>query len=129
MGMKRFAVFAILAAAISTLRAQPPTRIETGHNLFQKNCSGCHGSEAKGGRGPDLTTGHWKWGSSDADIMRNIFDGIPGTQMPAFPLPEDDGRAIVAWLRSLHNMGAEDRITGDAHAGRALFFGSAGCSR
>jgi alcohol dehydrogenase (cytochrome c) len=129
MGMKRFAVFAILAAAISTLSAQTPTRVENGHNLFQKNCSGCHGSEAKGGRGPDLTTGHWKWGSSDAEIMRNIFDGIPGTQMPAFPLPEDDGRAIVAWLRSLHNMGTEERITGDAHAGRGLFFGSAGCSR
>ena len=129
MGMKRFAVFTVLSAAISALSAQTPARIENGHNLFQKNCSGCHGSEAKGGRGPDLTTGHWKWGSSDADIMRNIFDGIPGTQMPAFPLPEDDGRAIVAWLRSLHNLGADQRITGDAHAGRALFFGSAGCSR
>ena len=41
-------------------QAQNPARIEMGHKLFQKNCSACHGSEAKGGRGPDLTTGRWK---------------------------------------------------------------------
>ena len=77
------------------------TRVQTGHQLFQKNCSACHGTEAKGGRGPDLTTGRWKWGSTDAAILQNILSGISGTQMPAFPMPEDDGRAIVAWLRSL----------------------------
>ena len=40
--------------------------------------------------------------------------------MPAFPMPEDDGRAIVAWLRSLRNAGPEEQVTGDARAGRTL---------
>src|SRR5579872_4650994 len=116
--------------SVALLCAAPPAaRVEEGHKLFQKNCSACHGSEAKGGRGPDLTTGHWKWGASDADILRNILTGISGTQMPAFPMPEDEGRAIVAWLRSLRSSGPEERITGDASAGRALFFGTAGCGR
>ena len=64
------AVFAVLAAFVPVARAQAPGRLDTGHKLFQKNCSACHGSEAKGGRGPDLTTGHWKWGSSDADVLQ-----------------------------------------------------------
>jgi PQQ-dependent dehydrogenase (methanol/ethanol family) len=119
---------AVLAAAQAP-GSQNVGRIETGHKLFQKNCAACHGMEAKGGRGSDLTTGHWKWGSSDADILRNILTGISGTQMPAFPMPEDEGRAIVAWLRSLRSAGPEEQVTGDAQAGRALFFGSAACSR
>ena len=104
-------------------------RVEIGHKLFQKTCSACHGTEAKGGRGPDLTTGRWRWGSADAAILQNILTGIPGTQMPAFPMQEDDGRAIVAWLRSLRSAGPEEQVTGDPRAGRALFFASAGCSR
>ena len=118
---------AILAAAQAP-GSENGSRIETGHKLFQKNCAACHGMEAKGGRGSDLTTGHWKWGSSDAEILRNILTGISGTQMPAFPMPEEEGRAIVAWLRSLRSAGPEEQITGDARAGRALFFGSGGCS-
>src|SRR5579863_1574553 len=111
------------------VQGQQLSRVETGHKLFQKTCAACHGTEAKGGRGSDLTTGHWKWGSSDADILRNILTGIPGTQMPAFAMPEDEGRAIVLWLRSLRNAGPEEQVTGDKQAGRALFFGAAGCSK
>jgi PQQ-dependent dehydrogenase (methanol/ethanol family) len=130
-GMQRFAFLTPLSVMLLVVQAlaQNPARIEMGHKLFQKNCSACHGSEAKGGRGPDLTTGHWKSGSSDADILRNILTGIAGTQMPAFPMPEDEGRAIVVWLRSLRSAGPEEQVTGDPRAGRALFFGGAGCSR
>jgi len=117
-----------LLAAAQAPGSQNVSRIETGHKLFQKNCAACHGMEAKGGRGSDLTTGHWKWGSSDADILRNILTGISGTQMPAFPMPEEEGQAIIAWLRSLRSAGPEEQVTGDASAGRALFFGSGGCS-
>jgi len=44
-------------------------------------------------------------------------------------MPEDEGRAIVVWLRSLRSAGPEEQVTGDPRAGRALFFGSAGCSQ
>src|SRR5579872_5957266 len=127
--MNLFAIFAVLPAMLFTAQGPHPSHIETGHQLFQKNCSACHGAEAKGGRGPDLTTGRWKWGSTDAAILQNILSGIPGTPMPAFPMPEDDGRAIVGWLRSLHSAGQEESVTGDPKAGRTLFFGAAGCSR
>ena len=34
-----------------------------------------------------------------------------------------------SWLRSLRSAGPEEQVTGDPRAGRALFFGGAGCSR
>src|ERR1700686_2261954 len=109
--MKFVALIPLLVAVLFALPPPAPeaSRVDTGHKVFQKTCSACHGTEAKGGRGPDLTTGHWKWGSSDAAILQNILSGIPGTQMAAFPMPEDDARAVVAWLRSLHSTGPEER--------------------
>ncbi|HXJ42116.1 MAG TPA: c-type cytochrome, partial [Bryobacteraceae bacterium] len=34
-----------------------------GQKLFVENCSACHGWDAKGARGPDLTSGTWRHGS------------------------------------------------------------------
>ncbi|PYT22668.1 MAG: hypothetical protein DMG57_34530 [Acidobacteria bacterium] len=127
--MRPSGFFPLLPAVLLAGQVPQSSGVETGYKLFQKNCAACHGAEAKGGRGTDLTTGRWKWGTSDADILRNILTGIAGTQMPAFSLPEEEGRAIVAWLRSLRGGGREERVAGDPKAGRTLFFGSAGCSR
>ena len=95
--------------------------------LFAQNCSACHGDTAKGGRGSDLTTGQWKHGGTDADLLRNITKGIPGTQMPAIPLAAADARKVIAFLRSLSGQ-AESGATGNVEAGRELFFGAARCS-
>src|SRR4029453_14478789 len=75
--------------------------VNEGARLFAQNCSACHGDNAKGGRGPDLTSGQWEHGGSDDEIVRNTINGIPGTQMPATPLSEAEARKIVAFLRSL----------------------------
>jgi alcohol dehydrogenase (cytochrome c) len=99
-----------------------------GRSLFIQKCSACHGDTAKGGRGSDLTSGNWKHGSSDADLIRNILKGIPGTQMPPVPMSEADARLIVAFLRSLAGSDHLAQVTGDADAGRSLFFGSGQCS-
>ncbi len=127
--MKFFGLFLLFPATLLAGQAPQLSRVEAGHKLFQKMCSACHGTEAKGGRGPDLTSRRWKWGSTDAAILQNILTGIPGTQMPAFAMPEDEGRTIVVWLRSLLHAGPEEQVTGDPVAGRGLFFGAAGCSR
>lgn len=105
------------------------TSPETGRGLFQRSCSGCHGENARGGRGPDLTTGKWRWGGSDADILHNIQQGIPGTQMPAFPMAENEARAILAFLRRVQGQAGAEPVTGDPQKGGRLFFGAAQCSR
>ncbi len=102
--------------------------VNEGAKLFAQNCSACHGDTAKGGRGPDLTSGQWKHGSADEDIIRNTIKGIPGTQMPAIPLSEIEVRKIVAFLHSLSEKVAEPEITGNVEAGKQLFFGAAKCS-
>lgn len=103
--------------------------VETGRTLFQRSCAGCHGDNAKGGRGPDLTSGKWRWGSSDSDILRSILKGIPGTQMPPFAMPEGEAKAIVAFLQSFQARADEERIDGDPEIGRQLFFSPGQCSQ
>ncbi len=122
----RNAAFIFLALALVPLHADDE-QIARGRTLFAEKCAACHGENAKGGRGSDLTSGSWKWGGSDTEISLNIRKGIPGTQMLPTPISEDEANAIVAFLRTLSQQALEP-VTGDAANGRALFFGSAGCT-
>ena len=84
--------FVFLATIYAVLCfAQHAETVQAGQKIFVSNCSACHGDTAKGGRGPDLTTGDWKHGGAEADLVRNIIKGIPGTQMPAIALSEATG--------------------------------------
>src|SRR4030095_7694701 len=56
--------------------------IDQGQQLFRLSCASCHGLNAKGMRGPDLTTGQWARGGTDAQLFRTIMQGIPRTDMP-----------------------------------------------
>lgn len=123
-----FQILTVVILMSAPLFAQHPDEPRRGQKLFVRNCSACHGDTAKGGRGPDLTSGDWKHGDSDEDIARSINKGIPGTQMPPIPLPEADTRAIIAFLRSVSAVSVEP-LTGDPARGKGLFFGPAGCSR
>lgn len=102
--------------------------IKEGASLFRANCSPCHGLSARGGgRGPDLTSGRWTHGSTDAAIFHTITSGVPGTEMPANGFEDSEVWAIIAYLRSL----APPRraiVSGDPVNGKKIFFGSAGCS-
>lgn len=87
--------FADLRPLAAPAQAPHPVNLEVneGKKLFKSYCGGCHGEDATGGRGPDLTSGEWKYGGSEADIIRNIRKGIPGTQMPPFPMTEEEAQA------------------------------------
>ena len=113
----KFVFIATIGAALSF--AQHPDTVRAGQKIFVSNCSACHGDTAKGGRGPDLTTGDWKHGGTEEDLVRNIVKGIPGTQMPAIPMPDADARAVAAFLASLS--GVTERPTGNEVNGRGLF--------
>src|SRR5579884_4150113 len=95
-----------------------PDRIAQGRKLFEQNCTACHGQNAKGGRGSDLT-GRLQHGATENEIVDNITHGIAGTEMPGFPLSGDDARAIAAFLRSLRESASDLPITGDAARGQA----------
>jgi mono/diheme cytochrome c family protein len=51
--------------------------ISNGKAMFRTRCAGCHGPDARGYLGPDLT-GYWAAGGTD-DRMFDIGRGVPGT--------------------------------------------------
>ena len=102
--------------------------IKEGTSLFRGNCSPCHGLNAHGGgRGPDLTSGRWTHGSSDAEIFHTITQGVPGTQMPANGFEDSETWAIIAYLRTL-TPSSSVKSSGDPAKGKRIFHGAAGCS-
>jgi putative heme-binding domain-containing protein len=121
-----------LAAPTATEAARNPfagdsKAITQGAVLFRQECVFCHGVGAQGGmRGPDLTTGMWSHGGSDADLAGTIGTGVPGTAMPPNKLTADEIWQIVTYLRSLQQ--AVTVTSGDPKRGEVLFFGTTGCS-
>ena len=58
--------------------------IADGKELFGKNCVACHGAEAGGGQGPNLTDDYWKHGGSIKNIFKTIKVGVPEMGMIAW---------------------------------------------
>lgn len=114
------------ATAKSNPLAGDKEAVEQGRVMFRGRCAVCHGIDAKGYRGTDLTTGEWMHGGSDADLYRTISRGVPGTEMPGGPnLSDDEVWMLVAYLRSLAT-GAPAPERGDASRGEALFWAKSG---
>src|ERR1700722_10795286 len=63
-------------------REGDPVAIRAGTALFQARCASCHGIDARGVVGPDLTT-LWASGATDERLFRTIRRGVPGTDMPS----------------------------------------------
>src|SRR5262245_41993669 len=55
--------------------------ISNGGAMFRNRCAGCHGPDARGYLGPDLT-GVWENGRTDDKIFDIVRRGVPGTEMP-----------------------------------------------
>lgn len=145
---RRLAAMAVVAAmallAARDARAQARTEHDTnplsgqatairqGQNIFRGRCAVCHGIDAKGYRGSDLTSGDWVHGGSDTQIFATIVNGVPGTEMPGnTSLSEDEVWMLLAYLRTLSAPGGPVVERGDAARGEQLFWatGGANCGR
>jgi putative heme-binding domain-containing protein len=105
--------------------------VQQGGGLFQVTCAVCHGARGEGGRGADLTAGIYRNGGSDAELFRSIRSGIPGTEMPASRLSDDEIWKVTGFVKRLGSRGLTEKATGDAAAGKELYVknGCAGCHR
>jgi mono/diheme cytochrome c family protein len=78
-----------------------------GSQLFETNCSACHGKNATGGTAPVLNSQQFLKSTSDDQIVNLISAGVPGTEMPAWSLAfsgtltDEQIHQITAYLRSL----------------------------
>jgi cytochrome c oxidase cbb3-type subunit 3 len=114
----------VLLTAQDAARTNPktgdPAAIRDGSQLFLSRCAACHGSDAKGVRGPDLTVLSAS-GATDARLFQTIQRGIPNTEMPAISASDDDIWSILAYLTTLNTVTATVNPTGDAANGQRLF--------
>jgi len=96
--------------------------ISNGRAMFRTRCAGCHGPDARGFLGPDLT-GYWAAGGTDDRMFEIVRRGVPGTEMP----PSDPLRVLdkdiwqtLAYVRTLSGIPAAVP-TGDAANGERIF--------
>jgi putative heme-binding domain-containing protein len=105
-----------------------PAAIVAGGKLFTNSCAGCHGPRGEGGRGPNLRN-RGVWHSLDEqELFTTIQKGVPGADMPATNLPEEQIWQLAAFVRALSAPAIESKPPGDAAAGEAIFWGKANCS-
>lgn len=93
--------------------------VRAGASLFASRCADCHGADAKGLRGPDLTA-LWSAGRSDRGVFAAIRSGVPGSIMPPSTAPDREVWAVVAYLRNISVM-PPLASNGNAARGRDLF--------
>lgn len=107
--------------------AGDPAAIAAGKRAFVEGCSGCHGTNAEGGRGPNLAKGDLIRDVPNRRLFASIKNGIKGTEMPPSRLPDENIWQMVTYLRDLTSPAFDSHLSGDPEAGSALYFGKAGC--
>ena len=102
--------------------AEDPEAIRTGMGVFRLRCADCHGTDARGVRGPDLTQ-LWAAGRTDEGIFRTITEGIPGTNMRAIDrvrTRDSEVWQVIAYLKSISTP-TLTQTHGNAERGREIF--------
>lgn len=147
-------VIACLAILTSAAIAQQPKSAkrnplsqesaQRGMAQFKQTCAMCHGSEARGGTGPNLIDSslvrHDEEGSLVVDLLHN---GRISKGMPSFPnLADAEVMDLVSFLHAAveasdnrasasgpaRGLTAKRIMTGDAAAGRQFFVGAGKCT-
>lgn len=84
--------------------AADPVAMAIGQKLFLNNCSQCHSSDARGGKGyPNLKDIHWMWGGEPEQIRESIANGRKGVMPPwGAVLGEDGVKDMAHYVMSLN---------------------------
>jgi putative heme-binding domain-containing protein len=96
--------------------------IGNGAAMFRNRCAGCHGPDARGFLGPDLT-GFWSAGGTDDRMFDIVRRGVPGTEMTGADPQRVVDRDIwqtLAYVRTLSAVPTSAPI-GDAVNGERIF--------
>jgi cytochrome c oxidase cbb3-type subunit 3 len=76
--------------------SKDPAAMAAAQKLFTQTCTSCHGQNAEGVVGPNLTDGFWIHGGKPMDIHASVSHGYPEKGMP--PWAPTLGNAKVAQL-------------------------------
>lgn len=108
-----------------------------GAKLFGPACSFCHGTDARGGAGPDLLRSSTVLDDDQGELVGAVVHkGIPDKGMPAFPAFTDDQlhdlaeflhqQVYLAANRGTYEI--QNIVTGHPKAGEAYFNGEGKCN-
>ena len=93
--------------------------IRGGMTMYRVRCGDCHGLDATGYRGPDLTA--VLGGMTDERLFQTIRKGVPGTEMQPSLAQDDDVLMIIAYLRNMNTAAPDDKPIGNVENGAKLF--------
>jgi putative heme-binding domain-containing protein len=114
-------IAALWLTGAAPLAAQAADSAAGGELLFESQCSRCHGVGGTGGVGPALNRPKLRRAPTDADLVRVILGGVPGTAMIGFwNLSEDEAKEVAAYIRALGRRPPEV-IPGDVANGRRIY--------
>jgi mono/diheme cytochrome c family protein len=94
-----------------------PRWIDMGRGIYARfSCPMCHGPNARGGAGPDLTDERWIFQPSDRMLFNVIKYGRRGTMMPGYAdeLADEQIWLVVSYLReqeALRRMESRDAVS------------------
>jgi putative heme-binding domain-containing protein len=106
-----------------------PADIAYGAQLYDAQCTTCHGANGDGVGGVNLRSGKFRNAVTDQDLTRVITNGIPDTGMLGFKFDAAEIAGIIAYLRNMNNVERASVKLGDADRGRAVFEGRGSCTR
>lgn len=78
--------------------------LASGKTTFATNCSPCHGQNAQGVVGPNLTDDYWLHGNKITDVFKTIKYGYPAKGMPTWEkqLSPKQISDVANYIKSLH---------------------------
>jgi putative heme-binding domain-containing protein len=94
--------------------------IRSGMLEYRLRCGDCHGLDARGYRGPDLSAAI-AGGLNDERLFQTIRRGVPGTEMPPSNAADDDVLRIMAYLRNLGGAAPAEKPVGNVDNGAKVF--------
>jgi cytochrome c oxidase cbb3-type subunit 3 len=118
-----------------------PVQIAHGKTLYGVSCTGCHGTDLRGGDmgGPNLLRSQVALSDQNGELILPVIQGSrQDSGMPAIPISPNDGLAVAAYIRSVvSTIGSQGRppsvgkeapsiVVGDAGAGQAYFAAKCG---
>ena len=123
----RLCSFGFVAVTVFAQHEATPGDISDGQRLFRASCAICHGPEGNAVPGIDFGHGKFRQERSDADLVRIIQKGIPGTAMPPNNFNDFRAGTVVAYLRFMAKSASDATASGGDVARGKLVFESKGC--
>ena len=80
--------------------------LDLGAARFARSCAPCHGAQAQGLIGPNLTDDRWIHGGSVEQVFQTIAKGWPAKGMPPWgrAVKPEELSALVSYVRSLQGL-------------------------